>query len=91
MKSGWTPAFSHATSRLLFELVIGEHRKQRSNRVDGKLVHPAYATPLNVCPRTLSAPATPSGVPAKKRLAADWRWFGDESAYDRPAGNFVTQ
>ena len=39
--------------RKLFELVIGEHRKQ----MDGQLTHPACASP-----RTLSAPACPSGV-----------------------------
>jgi hypothetical protein len=44
--------------RKLFELVIGEHRKQRGDRMDGQFSHPAYASPLNVWPRTLSAPGS---------------------------------
>jgi hypothetical protein len=49
---------THLLGCQLLELVIGEHRKQRSDRMDGQLAHPAYASP----PRILSAPACPSGV-----------------------------
>ena len=37
-------SFVHLLGCQLLELVIGEHRKQRGDRVDGQLVHPAYAT-----------------------------------------------
>jgi hypothetical protein len=58
--------------RKLVELVIGEHREQRGDGMDGQLAHPACASPLNVWARIRSAPATPSGVPAKSP-SADWR------------------
>ena len=47
----------HLLGCQLLELVIGEHRKQRGDRMDGELAHPACASSY-----TLSAPAIPSGV-----------------------------
>jgi hypothetical protein len=35
---------THLLGCQLLELVIGEHRKQRGDRVDGQLAHPAYAS-----------------------------------------------
>ena len=65
MKSGSTPAISHAASRLR----PSRTRPSASSTIgcNSQVAHPAYASP----PRILSAPAWPNGVPAKSPSAGD--------------------